>query len=319
MPKQQINLAGLSPRAMNLAPRALGPGHLRLAAEQEDESRLYIYGDIGGWYDAITAEAVVHELAGVTSGTLHAHINSPGGSVFEGLSIYNALASMEDRGVKVVVHVDGLAASIASVIAMAGDEIHIAEAASFMVHAPWTILAGNAKTLRKEADVLDVLEGGLVDVYAARTGADRDQIAKWVEDETWFRGKAAVEAGFATTLVAAKGRGEEARKAQLPSFLMRSAMLPLFRNTPQDLLPADDDGAPEVRQTERLLRDVEGLSASQAKRVIALTRAMQTTGPRDEIRPPPAAPAPQAAPAARDAGVSELKRLTALFAGRATA
>jgi ATP-dependent protease ClpP protease subunit len=319
MPKQLIDLAALPARAMNLAPRALGPGHLRLAAEQENEARLYVYGDIGGWYDAITADSVVRELATMDGDTeLHAHINSPGGSVFEGIAIYNALAMHKG---KVIVHIDGIAASIASVIAMAGDEIHIGEAASFMVHSPWTIVAANAKGLRKEAEVLDVLEGGLLDIYASRTGADREALAKWLDEETWFRGQAAVDAGFASALVPAKtkeGDGDKKKALLSPSYLQRSAMLPLFKNTPVDLLPADEDGTPEVRTLERLLRDAEGLSAAQAKRVIAMTRALHT-GPRDESRQTAPAAAPAAQPAAqdrRDDGLSELKRLTAALRGQ---
>lgn len=316
MPKPQINLAALPTRAMNLAPRALGPGHLRLAAEQEKEARLYVYGDIGGWYDAITADSVVRELATLDSETdLHAHINSPGGSVFEGIAIYNAMAMHKG---KVFVHIDGIAASIASVIAMAGDEIHIAEAASFMVHSPWTVMAGNAKALRKEADVLDVLEAGLLDIYASRTGADRDALAKWLDEETWFRGQAAVDAGFASAMVPAK-KGEDAKKAMLPTHLQRSAMLPLFKNTPADLMAlAGDDGVPEVRVLERQMREVLGLSAADAKRAVALARPV-FSGPRDESRQhaPAAAPAAQqAAQDRRDDGLSELRRLTAALRGQ---
>lgn len=291
MPKPLINLAQLSAGAMNRAPRALGPGHLRVAAEGESSAKLWVYGDIGGYWDgSISADAVAQELETMDVETIHVHINSPGGSVFDGVSIYNALAMHKAR---VIVHVDGIAASIASVIAMAGDEIHIGEAANIMVHAPWTIMAGNAAALRKEADVLDELEGGLIDIYAARTGADRADIQKWVADETWFRGQGAIDKGFADTLVPAKTK--DGKKNLLTH--ARSAMLPLFRNAPQDLVSAEDDGTPEVRTLERLLRDAEGMSAAQAKRVIAMARTLSNTGPRDESRETAAA-APAAAPAA---------------------
>lgn len=317
MPKPQIDLAGLSVRAMNLGPRALGPGHMNLSEEgPEDEARLYVYGDIGGWYeDSVSAHDTVRALAGLNVKTLHAHINSPGGSVFEGVSIYNELARMEDRGTRVVVHIDGIAASIASVIAMAGDEIRIGEGANFMIHAPWTFLGGNAKALRKEADVLDTLQTGLVDIYEQRTGAARADLDKWVDDETWFNAKAAVEHGFADLLV----EGKKGGKKNLLTHA-RSALLPLFRNTPKDLL-SERDSVPGIRTFEALLRDGEGLSHTQARRIAALTRVLDP-GLRDEARhtPEPAAPAASApAPAPRDEGVTELQRLADLFRSSATA
>jgi ATP-dependent Clp protease protease subunit len=281
----------------------------------DDEARLYVYGDIGGWYeDSVSANETVRALATLQVKTLHAHINSPGGSVFEGVSIYNALASMEQRGTRVVVHIDGIAASIASIIAMAGDEIRIGEGANFMIHAPWTIIASNAAGLRKEADVLDTLQAGLVDIYEQRTGAARADIEQWVGDETWFNAKDAVAHGFADMLV----EGKKGGKKNLLTHA-RSAILPLFNKTPQDLLPARDS-VPGIRTFEALLRDAEGLSHAQARRVAALTRVLDT-GLRDEARPTPAAAAPAAAPAAptRDELGPELAKLAALMRGQPVA
>jgi ATP-dependent protease ClpP protease subunit len=276
MAKKRIDLAGLPQRAMNLAPRALGPGHLRLAAKGEDEAELMIYGDIGGFWDGVSAEETVREIASLDVKTLHVRINSPGGSVFDGVAIYNSLVALEGK-TKVITYNDGLAASISSVIFMAGDERHIAEGASVMVHAPWTMMAGNAKALRAEADLLDELEGGLLDIYEARTKKDRKDIAAWVDGETWFRGQKAVDAGFADVLVAAKGRDKKALHT-------RSAMLPLFLNTPQDLMPqASAEDTHQARELERLLRDVAGFSHTEAKRATALAKVF-FPGPRDDAR-----------------------------------
>jgi hypothetical protein len=161
--------------------------------------------------------------------------------------------------------IEGVAASIASVIAMAGDEIRIAEGSHIMIHKPWSISIGDATAMRKEADVLDTLEAGIIDIYHARTGKDRAQLEKWVGEETWFRGQEAVDAGFADAMVPAKKKEKKAHA--------RSAMLPLFIHAPQDLLNGQDD--PSVREFERLLRDVEGCSQLQAKRIAALaTKSM---------------------------------------------
>jgi ATP-dependent Clp protease protease subunit len=303
---------------MNLGPRALGPGHMNLAEDgPDDEARLYVYGDIGGWYeDSVSAHDTVRALAVLNVKTLHAHINSPGGSVFEGVSIYNELARMEDRGTRVVVHIDGIAASIASVIAMAGDEIRIGEGANFMIHKPWTMIAGDADDLIKEAGVLNTLQTGLVDIYEQRTGAARADIEAWVNDETWFTAKDAVEHGFADLLVEGKKKG--GKKNLLTH--ARSALLPLFRNTPTDLLAAND-GVPGIRTFEALLRDVEGLSASKAKQFAAMARVAFQAEHRDDAKPnvPAPADAEPPAPAHRDDGLSELQRLAQLFQSSATA
>lgn len=235
---------------------ALKPGRVRVAADPKSrEADLMIYGDIGGgWYDeGITAESITNEIGALDVDTLNVRINSGGGLVFEGIAIYNALAR---HSANVVVHIDGIAASIASVIAMAGDEIRISEGSHVMIHKPWSFAMGDATAMRKEAEVLDKLEAGIIDIYAARTGKARGDLEQWVGDETWFLGQEAVDAGFADEMVPAKKK-----KAA------NSALLNLFKNTPQNLLSAPD--TPEVREFEIFLRDGEGLSNSQAKRIAA--------------------------------------------------
>jgi ATP-dependent Clp protease, protease subunit len=236
-------------------------GLLRLNADAAtDSGELLIYGDIGGWFmDGITAQSVMEELAGLEVENLDVRINSGGGLVFEGLAIYNAIARHD---AKVTVHIDSLAASIASVIAMAGDEIRIAEGAHVMIHKPWSGAIGDANTLRKEAEVLDQLEGGLIDIYAARTGRERADLQKMVDAETWFTGSAAVDEGFADVMVPAKKK-----KAALSAFAAS------FRYAPKDLFQTE---GPDVREVETYLRDAEGLSIAQAKRV-----ASMLASPRD--------------------------------------
>lgn len=256
---------------------ALKPGTVRVNAEKEsDEAEILIYGDIGGgwWDEGITAEGISEEIGALDVDTLNVRINSGGGLVFEGLAIYNAIAR---HPAKVIVHVDGIAASIASVIAMAGDEIRISEGSHIMIHKPWSFAVGDAIAMRKEADILDQLEAGLVDIYTARTDRERDDLSKMMAAETWFTGKQAVDAGFADEVVPAKKKEQKAAHA-------RSAMLTLFHNTPKDLLEPRD-AVPQVRELERLLRDGEGLSHAQARRVAALARA--SLGLRDEADPEP--------------------------------
>lgn len=216
-----------------------------------------MYGDIGGW-DGIGADEFAREVAGLNVGTIDVRLNSGGGSVFEGQAIYNAL---NRHPAKIIMNIDGIAASIASVIAMAGDQINITEGSHIMIHKPWSMAMGDAESMRKEADVLDSLESGIVDIYAARTGKDRKQLENWIGQETWFKGQAAVDAGFADAVIPAK-RKEKAAK---------SSILALYAHTPIDLIQIDEN-VPNAREIERILRDVEGFSSNQAKRIANLVR-----------------------------------------------
>lgn len=269
MPKQLFDAALLTAsQAVNRGALNLGPGHVRVAAANSGEVEVFIYGDIGGWWEGVRAEELVKDIAAIEAETISVRINSPGGVVFDGIAIYNALAR---HSAKVVATVEGVAASIASVILMAADEIRVTEGAHIMVHRPWSFAAGDAETMRKEAAVLDKLEAGIIDLYEARTGASRDDLAAWVAAETWFSAKEAVESGFADTVVEAKGREKKAVHAQ-------SAVLPLFNRAPAGLI-TDMDEIPEIRKFERFLRDEERLSHAQAKRISAMARKYSPGAP----------------------------------------
>jgi len=252
---------------------ALKPGQVRINATSGDrEAEILVYGDIGGgwWDEGITGESISNQIAELDVDAINVRINSGGGLVFEGLAIYQALARHD---AKIIVHIDSIAASIASVIAMAGDEIRISEGANLMIHKPWSGVWGDANSMRKEADILDQLQAGLINIYEARTDASRADLETWVNAETWFLGQQAVDAGFADVIVPAKKK-----KAA------NSAMLNLFKNTPQNLLaPA---GTPEVREFEAFLRDAEGLSHAQAKRIAsAMPKANRDDSSNSSVQP----------------------------------
>lgn len=204
----------------------------------EQSADVYIYDEIGFW--GTEAEVFVKQIAGLEVEELNLHLNSPGGSVFQGQAIYTAL---KNHPARVNVFIDGLAASIASIIAMAGDSIEIAHGAMIMIHKPYSCMCGDAEDLRKEADLLDTMEDTLVETYVARTGGDVDQIADWVDDETWFTADEAVEHGFADT----KG---EAKKAAAS---LTRWDLSLFDNPPDD--PEDpEDTNQKVTPLSLMLR-----------------------------------------------------------------
>lgn len=237
------------------------PSRIRLNADQSaDAAELFIYGEIGGWWDGPTTEDIVKEITALDASQIVVRINSPGGSVFDGVAIYNALAQ---HSAEIVVKIEGVAASIASVIAMAGDKIMIGEAANIMIHKPWSFVVGDAAAMRKEAEVLDTLEGGLIDIYAARTGIDTKHLSDWIGQETWFRGAQAVEEGFADEVIPAKTKKSNAARSQIYA---------MFKNAPADLLADAEEDEPTVRSFEQFLRNVVGLKANDAKLVVSASK-----------------------------------------------
>ncbi|MFJ1667367.1 head maturation protease, ClpP-related [Streptomyces bottropensis] len=151
-----------------------------------------IYGDIGSW--GITAAAFVEELKAIDAPEIRLSINSPGGEVFDGLAIHSALRS---HRAKVIVQIDSLAASIASVIAMAGDRIIATPHSQFMIHDAQGVSCGSPEELREYADFLDRQSDNIASVYAERAGGTKTQWRKRMQAETWYFADEAVEAGLA--------------------------------------------------------------------------------------------------------------------------
>ena len=163
------------------------------AAVVGNSAEIYIYDSIGG--DGITAKSFAGELKKVGMvDKLDVFINSDGGSVFEGMTIHEHLRR---HPAHVTTYIDGLAASIASVIALAGDEVVMAANAMMMIHDPWATTSGSAEEMQKSAEVLDKVGKQILNVYIRRTGSDRDTIEAMMRDETWMDAAEAVALGFA--------------------------------------------------------------------------------------------------------------------------
>lgn len=168
-------------------------------------AEIYIYDTIGaGWFeDGVTAKQFAKDLDAMKPfDTLTVYINSPGGSVFEGVAIYNIIA--RQQAVKVV-KIDGLAGSIASVIAMAGDRVEIAANGILMIHNPWSIVVGDATEMRKAAETLDTIRETILGTYAARAaendGASAEELGAMMDAESWLKADQALEAGLADVVI----------------------------------------------------------------------------------------------------------------------
>jgi len=163
------------------------------AAAADQPATLSIYDEIGFW--GVQAKDFVGDLRAIKSKVINVEINSPGGDVFAGLAIYNALKS---SGKEIVVKVMGVAASAASLIAMAGDKIVMPKNTFMMVHNPWSFASGNADELRDTADTLDKIGASLQATYVARTGQSEDKIKELLSKDTWLTADESLALGFAT-------------------------------------------------------------------------------------------------------------------------
>lgn len=207
--------APVTPRLKTARPRA------QLTAGQRDWFRLtnladtgavdlFIYDEIGYW--GVTASDLVAQLSDLDTDEISVRLNSPGGEIFDGIAIYNCLRSHK---AKVTVQVDSLAASIASVIAMAGDEIVMAPHSQMMIHDGLGMCIGNAADMREMAEMLDRQSDNIAEVYQARAGGRKDTWRNRMRAETWYSAQEAVAAGLATRIATptkkapAKGENSE--------------------------------------------------------------------------------------------------------------
>lgn len=162
------------------------------ADAEKPSAEIHIFDEIGVW--GITARDFINELRGIDAEEIALHINSPGGSVFDGVAIQNML---KQHKAHVTTYIDGIAGSIASIIALAGDEIHIADNGYVMIHDPASFVMGNKEDMLKEAEVLDKLAEGMANDYAARMEITPEDARALMAAETWWLGQEAVDAGFA--------------------------------------------------------------------------------------------------------------------------
>lgn len=176
-----------------------------------DEAHIYVYDMIDPYW-GVSAEAFVKAMAGITAPTIHMHINSPGGDVFEARAMATAIAGSQSR---VIAHIDGVAASAATYVALAAHEVRMSEGALFMIHNAWTFAYGNADELRQSADLLDKIDTTIVADYVRKTGKSDATVVDWMAAETWFTAAEALDAGFIDSVTAIEQPGAASAKASM--------------------------------------------------------------------------------------------------------
>ncbi|MFK5951773.1 MAG: Clp protease ClpP [Desulfobacterium sp.] len=192
--------------------------------QTDDSADLMLYGIIGSYWDDNDAKEIVQAINNMDVSNINVSIYSNGGSVFAGLAIYNAL---RNHRAKINIFIDSLAASIASVIAMAGT-VSMPRNAFLMIHNPWSYADGDAEAFRKMADTLAKIKDSLVSVYHAKTGIAVDEISTLMNDETWLTADEAMAKGFADII-----DGEVDVSALVPETFMNS--IQNFKNVPPQM------------------------------------------------------------------------------------
>lgn len=166
-----------------------------------DVAEVLLYDQIGAdpfFGDGISAKTFREQIKEVKAKTINLRINSPGGSVTEGAAM---LAALDSHKARIEVNVDGIAASAASVVAMAGDVIRVSSSGLIMIHDPYAGVQGGAEDMRRMAGVLDKVKGQILDAYSRHSKLGRDELASMMAAETWLTGQEAVDAGLADEVV----------------------------------------------------------------------------------------------------------------------
>lgn len=213
--------------------------------ESDNVTEMTIYGVIGEswWEDSTSASDIDFALKEIT-GDIVINLNSPGGDAFDGIAIYNRLKNHEG---KVTINVDGYACSAASVIAMAADTLNMGDGAMIMIHEASTVVWGNKRDMRKQADILEDLEDGIIDIYMTKANVSREEIRDMVDAETWLSASKAKEIGFAT----------ESSTVEEPINNIANSKVSVEVGLSDELKKAFDDMRNEIQELENKIKNTD--------------------------------------------------------------
>lgn len=184
-------------------PAQISPATVMDAAK--DEATVYVYDAIGGWW-GIDPKEWVPAFAAIKAKTIHLRINSPGGSTVDAEAMRTAI---RQHPANVIAHIDGWAASAATGISIAANEVQISDGGLFMIHNSWGCVCGRADELRDFATVLDKVDAAIVAAYVKKTGQSEEQIRDWMDKDTWFTAAEALEHGFVDRIFSAAAPEED--------------------------------------------------------------------------------------------------------------
>jgi ATP-dependent Clp endopeptidase proteolytic subunit ClpP len=232
---------------------------LKIQMKGKTEADVYIYDVIGDyWGSGVIAKDFVKEISNLKVETLNLHINSPGGDAFDGIAIYNTLIQHKAR---VVTLIEGLAASAASLIAMSGNEISMAENAFIMIHEAWSFARGSANDFRKEADRLDALSEKYAETYAKKSNGKKSTIEfrDMMKEETWLGATDAANVGIIDSTIAkieiaakfdlARCKYKNIPKPVLEQYAMNKVTALQLRQASMDMVVARIKKASAARQS----------------------------------------------------------------------
>lgn len=284
--KHKIQSRGLR---SEMSPRALDKWNPAIQAAVENTSdTITVYGVIGeDWYgEGVTLKRIDAALRSIGEKDVTVYINSPGGDMFEGIAIYNRL---KEHSHKVTTKVLGMAASAASIIYLAGSDRQVASSAFLMIHNCWTFLAGNRHYLRDVADDMEEFDAAMADLYAETSGQSPEDMAELMDDETYIRGKRAVELGLATSVLSAteitERETEESAQANAlkamdvalaKAGMPRSERRELFASFKSGMPRAAGGGTRSAASTDKPSAVAPDLSASLAQ-VAAISNLLKGT------------------------------------------
>ena len=257
--------------------------------------KLNIYGDyVDGepYGDEIAPSKFRAAIAALKKGEpLELHVNSLGGSVTSGIAIANTIRELSKAGHRTTCVVEGVAASIASITAMACDEIQMYPSAFLMIHNPWTMLMGDANALRKEADTLDKMRSALVSFYRSKFDRTDDEIVALMDAETWISGEEAANYGLAVTLLADEAKSRAAAKATLKKLMARFHNAPINEETQKLMKDEDIEKKPDEETVEET-KPAEPQKPDEPQKPAEEQPAPAEPAPDEEKKPDEPAPAP---------------------------
>lgn len=258
-----MNLKLLQLLLENRRPDGKALSRVEAAASDGDETTVYLYDPIVGnrmlaeYFGYVCAQEMVPSIDGVKAGVLRLRVNCPGGDVFAMQAVMNALRSASERGVRLIGQVDGVAASAATGILAVCDEVVMGAGTQYMIHNSQGMAMGDRNELRALADLMEKVDGGMLEAYMAKSSKPEATIRGWMDAETWFTAEQAVDNGFADRVSTAGKKAQASSDWKLDAF----ANAPKAQAAPA--APEPDEVAPVATEEHR---------ARQQQRISMLAR-----------------------------------------------